>query len=132
MTNQDARIVLIRERLQLFRCFRLATELRLFESQLVGDVVLVDVADIRHRLLSDVFGRNKFHIVEPDVRVKAHICCLFAQPRDTIRSGIITGKDEQTFYLSIDLGIVKVRICDVAQHLGAGMNVSFASARSKC
>src|SRR5271165_6724781 len=112
--------------LALFRgqSFRLLPEFSLLHRQLVSNVVLVDVGNVSDRLLPNVLGRDQFHVVEPDVGIEARIGCLFAQPHNAVRPGIVAGKDKQRLVQLIDLGIIEVPVINVAQHLDAGMNVA--------
>ena len=41
------------------------------QNQAVGNVVLVDVADVGHRFLADLLGCHILHVVEPDVGVES-------------------------------------------------------------
>lgn len=91
----------------LLRGFGFLPELRLFDGKLVSDVVLVNIADVGDSLLSNLFGRNEFYIAEPEVRVKAHICRLFAQLHNAIGPGIVTGKDKECFVAGSILGSLK-------------------------
>jgi hypothetical protein len=40
------------------------------QDEAVGNVVLVDVADVGHRFLADLLGRHILHVVKPDVGVE--------------------------------------------------------------
>src|SRR5262245_50311789 len=64
----------------------------LLQGQFISDVVLVDVVDVGHGLLTDIFSHLQFHIAEPLVRIQPIFRCLLAQPRDTARTGVIAGK----------------------------------------
>ena len=56
-------------RLPLHLGLRLLLQLPLCQGQFVGNVVLVNVADVGHGLLPDVLGRHQLHIAEPDVGI---------------------------------------------------------------
>src|SRR5262245_4807147 len=57
----------------------LASRVPILERQRVGNVVLVDVADVLHSLAADALACDSFHVVEPDIRVQAARLCLLAQ-----------------------------------------------------
>ena len=59
-----------------------AARFQRLELQLVGDVVLVDVAHVAHRLVADAARRHQLHVVEPHVRVEPVLCRLGAQRGD--------------------------------------------------
>ena len=52
------------------------------QNQAVGNVVLVDVADVGHRFLADLLGRNILHVLEPDVGVESALGGFLAQLRN--------------------------------------------------
>src|SRR5208283_2541364 len=108
--------------------FGLLPEFSLLHRQLVSNVILVDVGNVSDRLLANVLGRDQFNIVEPHVGIKARIGCLFAQPGDTIWSGVIAGKDKKGLIQLIDLGVIEVPVINVAQHLDSSMDVSVSRA----
>jgi hypothetical protein len=64
----------------------------ILRGQLVGDVVLVNIADVSDGLLADVFGYFELYIAEPDVWVETVCGGLFAQARDTIGPRVVTGR----------------------------------------
>lgn len=51
--------------------------LGLFQRELIGDVVFVDIADVLDGFLSDVLRRHEFNIPEPLIGVKPLSHCLF-------------------------------------------------------
>lgn len=51
--------------------------LGLFQRELIGDVVLVDIADVLDGFLSDVLRRHEFDIPEPLIGVEPFCHCLF-------------------------------------------------------
>src|SRR5262245_35538577 len=55
----------------------------------VRHVVLIDVADIRHRLPADPFGGHPLDVVEPDVGIETAPRCLPPQLTDPSRAGIV-------------------------------------------
>jgi hypothetical protein len=54
----------------------------LFQDELVSQVVLVDVADVGHRLAADLLGGDELDVVEPDVGIRAALLRDLAQLRD--------------------------------------------------
>ena len=68
-----------------------------FHDQLVGDVVLVDVADISHRLRTDFVGGYVLDVVEPDVWIQSAVAGFLAQLRNSARAGIVGREREQDF-----------------------------------
>jgi hypothetical protein len=50
-----------------------------FQQQLVTNVILVDIADIANRFLSNPMGSNTFDVVEPDILIQAVLLGLLAQ-----------------------------------------------------
>ena len=59
--------LLLATRLELLDRFLLGRAA--LQHQAVGDVVLVDVADVGDRFLADLLGRHVLHVLEPDVGV---------------------------------------------------------------
>src|SRR5207249_6329916 len=59
------------------------------EHQLVGHVVLEDVAHIRRRLDADLLGRDELHVVEPQVGIEAALLGCLAHARDVARPGAV-------------------------------------------
>ena len=57
------------------RLRRLAS-IPLIGDQLVGDVVLVDVADVRDRLATDPLRGDAFDVVEPEIGIEASLLCF--------------------------------------------------------
>src|SRR5215831_7985754 len=55
---------------------------QLLHRQLVGDVVLVDVAHVRDRLPADALGGDPLDVVEPEVRIEPALLCLATQLAD--------------------------------------------------
>ena len=66
-----------------------------FRYQLVGDVVLIDVGDVGHRLRADLLGGDILHVMEPDVRIHSALGGFFAQLRYPARAGIVGSEREQ-------------------------------------
>src|SRR5262249_10105248 len=74
---------------------RLLALLQLVFDELVGDVVLVDVADIRHGLGSDLLLGDVLHVVEPHVGVEAPPGGFAAELRDTSRPRVVCRESEE-------------------------------------
>jgi hypothetical protein len=98
--------------------------LLLLDSQLISDVILVDIADISDRFLPDILGHFQFDIAEPLIRIQPVILRLVAKPHNAVRTGVIGGKSKQGFIQWIDARIIKVRVCNVAHHLDAGVDIA--------
>jgi hypothetical protein len=71
-----------------------ASDLRV-EGQLVGDVVLVDVADIRGRFDADLLGNDDLDVVEPLVGIEAAPLCFLARLGDVARAAVVARESEQ-------------------------------------
>src|SRR5688572_3682811 len=65
------------------------------QNQAVGNVVLVDVADVGHRFLADLLSRHVLHVVKPDVRIKSALRGFVAQLRDPAGAGVVGSEREQ-------------------------------------
>ena len=61
-------------------------------DQAIGNVVLEDVAHVRHGFVPDPLLGNVLHVVEPDVGVVATPRCLFAKLRDPAWPGVGTSR----------------------------------------
>ena len=66
------------------RRFGRRLSLVLFDDQLVRHVVLVNVTDVVHGLLADVFRHHEFYVAKPYVGIETFGLRLFARAR-TIR-----------------------------------------------
>src|SRR5215472_16992317 len=69
--------------------------LPLVYDEAVGDGVLIDIADVCHRLRTDLLGGDILHVVEPDVRIQSAFSGFCAQLRDLARAGIVGSEREQ-------------------------------------
>jgi hypothetical protein len=49
------------------------------QKQLVGNVILVDIADAGHRFLTDLLGCYILQVLEPDVGVQTALSWFLAQ-----------------------------------------------------
>lgn len=67
------------------------------DDQPIGDVILIDIADVGYRLGANFFCRHIFDVTEPDVRVKSSLFSHGAQAGDTRRTRVIGGKGKQRF-----------------------------------
>ena len=93
--------------------------------QLVGDVVLVDVAHILHGFTSDNRRRAIFYIAEPHIAIKSHRLRLISEPLESVWSGIIGGKRKQRPVLVIEIRVIDVFGDEEAQVLVTGLDVAF-------
>lgn len=64
-------------------------------DQVVGDVVLVDVGDVGHRLCADLLGGDILHVVEPDVRIQSTLGGFLAQLRNPAGTRVVGSEGEQ-------------------------------------
>src|SRR5262249_47748745 len=64
-------------------------------DHLVGEVVLVDVGDVRHRFPPDLLGRDQLDVVEPDVGIQASLGRGLSQPTHPTGPGVVGGKGEE-------------------------------------
>src|SRR5213596_1198488 len=65
------------------------------QNQAVGNIVLVDVADVGHRFLTDLLGRYILHVLKPEVGIEPALGGLLAQLRNPARAGIVGSEREQ-------------------------------------
>src|SRR4029450_13107029 len=70
--------------LRLRRC----ASLPLVVEQPVGDVVLVDVADVGHRFAANPLRGNALEVAEPDVRIEASLLRFSPELSDASRPGV--------------------------------------------
>jgi len=103
---------------------RLSYCLFLLIDKFVGSVVLVNVADILHRLTPNPFCCYDLHVVEPDVWIKSRLSGLFSQLCDLGRAGVIGGEGEKSLVQFIDLGIIEVAVAQETQVFGTGVDVA--------
>lgn len=73
----------------------IALFLRVLERQFVGDVVLIDAADVGCGLKTDLLSGHQFDVVKPYVRVESALLRQFAHLRDFLRPGIVARKGEE-------------------------------------
>ena len=64
----------------------------LFRRKCVGDVVLVNVADVGDRFLAYVSGYFQLDILEPSIRVEAVLFRLLSKMCNSIRASIVAGE----------------------------------------
>src|SRR6185369_11842363 len=76
---------------------RRITSLLLLGEELVGDVVLEDVADVGHRLAADALRGDALDIPEPHVGIEAPLLRLRSELSDSSRPGVVGRKGHQTF-----------------------------------
>jgi hypothetical protein len=67
----------------------------LLHHQAVAHVMLVDVADVGHRLAPDLASRDDFDVPEPFVRVESQRCGPSSQLRNPRRTGVVRRHGEQ-------------------------------------
>src|SRR6185369_8226863 len=75
------------------------------EHQPVGDVVLVDVADVRRRLDSDLPGDDDLDVVEPLVGVEAAPRRLLARAHDVAGTAVVAREREQRAVARAEVGV---------------------------
>src|SRR4029079_1224571 len=103
--------------------------LRLFASrglrrdQLVGDVVLVDVADGGDRLAADPLRGDALDVAEPEVRVQPALLRLTPQLLDAPRAGVVRGKGEQPLVQVVHRLALEERVADEAHVLDPRVGV---------
>src|SRR4029453_10704547 len=94
-----------------------------FHEQAIGDVVLVDVADVAHRLRPNLLGGDVLHVVEPDVRIQSALGGFLAKLRDPARAGLVGSEREQGL-IQLRHGLLAVVLLDHPTHvLDAGVDV---------
>src|SRR4249919_455544 len=97
--------------------------LDLLQRERVGDVVLVDVADVLHGLASDPLGGNPLDVVEPDVRVQPALLGFTAQLTKASGPAVVGGKREQLLVQRVDRLVGKVLVDGEPDVLDAGVDV---------
>jgi hypothetical protein len=55
------------------------TSVPLIGDKAIGDVVLVNVADVRDRFATDPLRGDAFDVVEPEIRIQASLLCFTPQ-----------------------------------------------------
>src|SRR5215831_18863253 len=103
--------------------FRRLSYLLLLQCHFVGNIVFVDTADVPYGLLADVLCSHQLHIAEPDIGIESFLFCLFSQPYDSIRTGVICSECEQCLVRGRDSGIIEIGSSDLCQHFGACVDV---------
>src|SRR5688500_6839709 len=66
-------------------------------EQPVGDVVLVDVADVGDRLPANPLRRDALDTAEPDIGIEAPLRRLAAQLPQAVGAGVVGGERHQNF-----------------------------------
>jgi Ca2+:H+ antiporter len=94
-----------------------------FHDQLVGNVVLVDVADVGRRLRPNLLGGDILHVVEPDVRIQPALGSFLAHLGNAARAGIV-GSEGKEGLVQLGHRLLLVVLVDHQPHvLDAGVDV---------
>src|SRR5215471_10705225 len=102
---------------------RAIARLLLLLNQRVAQVVLVDVADVLHGLASDLARGNDLYVAEPLVRIETSLRRLLPQLRDSGRPRVVRRESEQPAVKPRDRRFGLQLIRDVAEILGARLDV---------
>src|SRR5215472_8310543 len=100
-------------------------QFRLFLRELISDIVLINVADIHHRDLANIFSGHQLNISKPDIRIKPLYFGLPAKLCDSVWPCIVAGEDKQGTVHRIDVRIVEIPIGYSAEHLRRGVDIAF-------
>src|SRR5215831_1342548 len=95
------------------------------EHQLVGRVVLEDIADVGGRLDSDLFRRDDLDVVEPLVSVEAAFDRFLAHARDASRARVVGGEGEERTIRLVEIRVAKISAHQLVHILGPRMDVRF-------
>src|SRR5258706_13039802 len=93
------------------------------ELQLVGNVVLVDVAYVDDGLLTDAACGNELDVVEPDVAIQALRRRFGTQAGDAAGAGVVRSDGEECAVLLVDPRGIEVLVVDLPQVLEAAVHV---------
>ena len=99
------------------RRLRRFTSISLIADQAVGDVVFVDVADVRDRLETDPLRGGAFNIVEPQIGIEASLLRFTTELSQTSGPGVVGGKYHQHL-----VQIVPGLVLEVLVHHGAPLH----------
>ena len=102
--------------------------LALLREQPVGDVVLVDVADVGDRLAPDALGRDLLDVAEPDIRVEAALLRFTPQLADPARPRVVGREREQPLVQLVHRFVLEVLVDHEPHVLHAGVDVGLESA----
>ncbi len=97
-----------------------------FNGELVSDVVFVDIVYVLHGFLSDLARHNKLNVPKPFIGIHAFSRCLLPEFGNPVGARVVRGEGHESLVQWVKLGVIKVRVRDVAHHLCAGMDVVFS------
>jgi hypothetical protein len=84
----------------LFPLAKSFLDLRLFQRQLVGHVVFVNVADVLHGFLPYILRHHQFDIPEPLISVQALASRLLPQAQNSARARIVDAKTINVLFVA--------------------------------
>jgi len=81
--------------------------LLLFQGQLIGNIILIYIADVGNGFLSDILRNFKLNVPEPLIRVQPILLRLLAKACNPIGARVVTGKCEEGLVERVNRWIIK-------------------------
>src|SRR5262249_48079225 len=95
------------------------------EREPVGNVILVDIADVSRRLEADLVRDHDLHVVEPFVRIETSLLGNLPAFGDVAGPAVVAGESEECPVLLVEARAGKILRHEMVHVFRAGVNVVF-------